>query len=328
MENHFHYNHINMRHRRRLACGLIPLLNLLLDRGVDINALLLGASIKRVELFDPAFTVSFEQELRIVERGLESIVESHVSLELAGHYHLHNYSVLGLAMRCSANLAEIFDLILRYPRLVWGICETIGNVEGDLMSFEFRGGNTRAERFLLERDMASIKILCEEALQEKVALTEVWFTHAEPVNRSIYTDFFQCTVLFQQAINKLTLPLSVLERKVPTADLLAKEFYEAQCARASAEIDQPFRYTFLIRDQLFHLNPIPSLSELAERLDIDVRALQRCLKKEEASFSNILKEVRLKRATDRLKYSDLMVEQIAEELGFKDAVAFSHAFKE
>ncbi len=328
MENIFHYNQFNMRHRRRLVCGLIPLLNLLLDHGVDINDLLRTVGIRRFELFDPAFTITFEQELRIVERALESVAEPLQSLELAGRYHLHNYSMIGLAMRSSANLAEIFDLILRYPRLVWGICETTGSVAGNLMSFEFQVGNTRAERFLLERDMASIKTLCEELLQGEIKITEVQFSHEEPINIALYKEFFQCPVLFRQATNSLTLPLSTLDRRLPTADLLSKEFYEAQCARASAEIDHPFRYAYLIRDQLSHLTPIPGLSELADKLGVDVRALQRSLKKEDESFSDILREVRLKRAKDRLKYSDLLIEQIAEELGFKDAVAFSHAYKE
>jgi AraC-like DNA-binding protein len=56
--------------------------------------------------------------------------------------------------------------------------------------------------------------------------------------------------------------------------------------------------------------------------------LQRLLKKEGQNFSELLQEVRFRRASDRLLYSNFTTAQIAQELGFNDAVAFFHAFKQ
>ena len=162
MKNDFQFSNSNLRHQTRLACGLIPLLNMLRDRDVDTAALLRTVGIWQFELTDPAFTISFDQELKLVEEALSYIPEAHGSLELAGRYHLHNFSVLGLAIRCCATLAEIFDLIVRYPRLVWGVCETATHIDGEVICFEFKAGENKAERFLLERDMASVKTLFSE----------------------------------------------------------------------------------------------------------------------------------------------------------------------
>lgn len=327
MNSVFQFTNSNLRHQTRLACGLIPLLNMLKDRAVDTDALLRSIGIWQFELTDPAFTISFEQELSLVEKALAYIPEAHGSLELARRYHLHNFSVLGLAIRSCATLAEIFDLIVRYPRMVWGVCETDSRINGDTIYFEFKAGENRAERFLLERDMASVKTLFSEALNCGLKLEEVCFSHPAPADVSVYEAFFNCPVLFDQTVSELRLPLSELEKKVPTADPLSKEFYEAQCARISADIDQPFCYSYLIRDHLSRMTPVPDLPGLAARLSIEPRTLQRLLAKEEKTFSSILKEVRCKRAVDRLQYSTFSVEQIAQELGFNDAVAFSHAFK-
>jgi AraC-like DNA-binding protein len=317
----------NLRHQTRLACGLIPLLNMLKDRAVDTDAFLRSVGIRQFELTDPAFTISFEQELSLVGKALSYIPEVHGSLELARRYHLHNFSVLGLAIRSCATLAEIFDLIVRYPRMVWGVCETATYLKGENICFEFKAGENQPERFLLERDMASVKALFSEALSSDLKLEGVSFSHPAPADVSVYEIFFNCPVLFDQAVSELRLPLAELDKKVPTADPLSKEFYEAQCARISADIDQPFSYSYLIRDYLCRMTPMPDLSGLAVRLGIEPRTLQRLLAKEEKTFSAILKDVRYKRAADRLQYSDLSVEQIARELGFNDAVAFSHAFK-
>lgn len=317
----------NLRHPTRLACGLIPLLNMLQDHGVDIQDILKPMGIRKFEFIDPAFTITLEQELAIANKALEYLHCANPGLELAKYYHLHNFSVLGLAIRSCATLADIFELIRCYPRLQWGICKTTGSVVDNNIVFELEAGDTRAERFLLERDMACIKTVFGEAIDGDLHLNEVGFAYAAPADTGAFEQVFQCPVLFDQKTTYLSLPLSELEKTVPTADPLSKEFYEAQCARISAEMDEPFRYTWLVRDHLSRITPIPSLEELSARLDIEPRTLQRLLKKEAETFGAILQEVRLKRATDRLLYSSMSAEQIAQELGFNDAVAFSHAFK-
>jgi AraC-like DNA-binding protein len=320
--------HSNLRHQTRLACGLIPLLNFLQHHGVDTKDILAYIGIRKIEFIDPAFTIALEQELKIVEKALNLIDRPQASLELATYYHLHNFSALGLALRSCATLGDIFELIRRYPRLQWGICETLGEQQGENIVFTLLAGDNRVERFLLERDMACVKTLFSEALNDEMQLIEVCFSHAAPDNREAYSDFFNCPVLFNQTASTLTFSLSELARKIPTADALSREFYEAQCARLSAEMDDPFRYTYLIRDQLSRLTPIPNQETLSQLLDIETRTLQRLLKKEGETYSNILKEVRFKRASDRLLFSRLNTEEIAQELGFNDAVAFSHAFKQ
>lgn len=318
----------NMRHQTRLASGLIPLLNLLRDKDIPSREILRHAGIWKFELTDPAFTISFEQEIKIVERALEAIPEPHASLELAGYYHLHNFSVLGLALRSCSNLGEIFELILRYPRLVWGICETSSWVKGGDICFQFTAGVNKVERFLLERDMASVNTMFNEALDSRLQLNEVRIAHAAPADITPYEIFFNCPVYFGQPVSEMSMPLTELEKTVASADPLSKEFYEAQCARLSANIDEPFRYAYLVRDHLSHMTPMPSLEALSKKLDIEPRTLQRLMAKEGETFSSILRSVRFKRAADRLLYSHFTAEQIAGELGFNDAVAFSHAFKQ
>ena len=328
MSGEFRATSGNLRHQKRLACGLIPLLNLLTDYCIDINALLRRARLHRFELFDPAFTISIEQELLIVEMAMEHLDQPGASLELARRYHLHNFSVLGLAIRSCATLGDVFELINRYPRLVWGICQTSGRIENTALRFELQSGPSRTERFLLERDMACIKTLFTEVLNSELNVSRAWFCYPEPQQTELYRGFFNCPVEFGASSSGLSIPLTEVERSIPSADPLSKEFYEAQCARLSSVIDEPFRIAYTIRDHLNRWTPIPGLEQLAAKLNIEPRTLQRQLKKEGDTFSAILREVRTKRAQERLRYSNQSIEQIAEELGFSDAVAFSRAFKQ
>lgn len=317
----------NLRYQQRLACGLIPLLNLLRDHKAPIDDILATVGIRRFELFDPAFTISRDVEYRIVEEALARIHQPALSLTLARYYHLHNFLMLGLAMRACSTLQDVFALIIRYPRLVWGVCETVGTTQGETMRFELRAGDRRVERFLLERDMASMKTLFSEALGAPFEVERVGFSHHIGESLPAYEQFFGCPVLSQSETSFLEFNHSQLVRQLPTADRLALEFYEAQCARQVAELDKPFRYGAVVRDRLLVQTPVPDLPTLAARLGIEERTLQRFLKREGVTFSELLKEVRFRRAKDRLAYSRDSVESIALELGFNDAVAFSHAFK-
>lgn len=70
-----------------------------------------------------------------------------------------------------------------------------------------------------------------------------------------------------------------------------------------------------------------SLKQVAERLHLSERTLQRQLAKEQTSFQLLVAEVRRKQAEFLLKQQHLSIEQIAERLGYADISHFSRAFK-
>ncbi len=320
----------NLKNQTRLAFGLIPLLNYLEDLNFETEKFLKKNNIRLAELTDPAYTITLDQELSILNKAFSYIESPTASLDLARYYHLHNFSVLGLAIRACEKLADVFLLFQTYPRLQWGICETTGGLQGDTLVFELHAGKTQLEKFLLERDMACVKVLLSQALGQTLELTSVSFAYEKPDDMVVneFKSFFECPVNFSAEVSSFSCKLSELDKPIPTADQLSKSFYEAQCARLSSQMEEPFLYANLVRDRLAQQNPIPPLEELCDLIDIEPRTLQRLLKKEGSSFSEILKQVRLVRACDLLRYSSKTHEQIAEELGFNDAAAFSHAFKQ
>ena len=70
MDNPTQFSSGSLRHQTRLACGLIPLLNMLRDRGVDEEQFLSRAGIRKFELIDPAFTITYDQEIKLIEKAL------------------------------------------------------------------------------------------------------------------------------------------------------------------------------------------------------------------------------------------------------------------
>ena len=60
---------------------------------------------------------------------------------------------------------------------------------------------------------------------------------------------------------------------------------------------------------------------------VSERTLKRRLQEEEASFQQLVDQVRLERAQDLLRSTGMNLSQIADALGYADAANFTRAFK-
>ena len=71
----------------------------------------------------------------------------------------------------------------------------------------------------------------------------------------------------------------------------------------------------------------PKLARVASTLFVSERTLKRRLQEEDASFQNLVDQVRLERAQDLLGTTGMNLSQIADALGYADAANFTRAFK-
>jgi AraC-like DNA-binding protein len=92
-------------------------------------------------------------------------------------------------------------------------------------------------------------------------------------------------------------------------------------------MQEPLAYADVVRSRLRASTPIPALPAVVSALHLTQRTLQRRLDEEGTSYSALLAEVRLERATELMRRSGLQNDEIARALGFDDASAFSRAFK-
>lgn len=313
----------------RLAYGLLPLLEVLRRQKVDAEPILTSAGIARFGLTEPGYTIALEQEIQVWQTAITRLSGPAPSLEVARAYRLRGFSVLGLAMQASDSPLHMLQLILRYPRLAWGMFESTLEVSADQLHMRFaphpRLGP--AEGFLTERDFACVVVLSEEASGAPLPLQEVRFRHRAPAQPAVYEHFFGCPVQFGCTHNELVCPRPAAERPLPQAEPMIRQFFEAQCDRMAGSLEQPFRYGQTVREHLLRASPIPDLETLATSLFMTPRTLQRRLSAEGERFSEILQSVREVRGRHLLTQSRLPLQHIAVELGFSDAVAFSHAFR-
>jgi AraC-like DNA-binding protein len=152
---------------------------------------------------------------------------------------------------------------------------------------------------------------------------EIWFTH-EPISPvSTYENYFGAAVKFGQAANGALLPTKDLDGAIPGANpqlySLATYFIEAHhpahgsdlSARVSALIEPLLQKGQCTQD------------DIAAKLGIGTRVLQRRLRDEGRSFESIRDTVRRDLAFRYLTQSDLPLIGIAEMLGYSDTAVLT-----
>lgn len=313
----------------RLAYGLLPMLEILDRYALDADGLLHDAGIARFGVMDPSYTITVQQEIAFLSDCFLRIPSDALSLEVAREYGLRGFSVLGLAMQASSDVLSMLRLIARYPRLAWGMFdgELTLDAEGLCIVFRPQPRLGAAEGFFAERDLACALVMAEEATHKPFPLTSVHFRHACSGDPARYAAFFGCPVHFEAGWTGIQARHEAALRPLPQADARICAFYTAQCEAMARGIDVPFRYADAVRNRLLESFVMPDLPTLAQRMFLTERTLQRRLRKEGVSFSQVLREAREERAKQLLRESNASMEQIATTLGFSDAVAFSHAFK-
>ena len=74
-------------------------------------------------------------------------------------------------------------------------------------------------------------------------------------------------------------------------------------------------------------NAEPTIANVAARLSMNVRTLQRCLADEKLMFRNLLCERRRQHAIEALSAGTLSIAVIARQLGYSDSAHFARAFR-
>jgi AraC-like DNA-binding protein len=318
-----------MLHPIRLAFGLAPMITVLETSGHAVQPLLAAADIPRFALEEPSFRIPFEKELRFIRLALTSLKLSHAGLLVGQGYHLVQFGMLGLAASCAPTARELFHTILIHPTLAWGCIELSFWRDGDedYVSFDENAEVGDCAAFFVERDTTSTLTLLRQTLGADLKPLSVRFRHLPPPDIEAYEAFFACPVIFGASDNQIRFSRSVWDRAPPQANAMSYRFFDNQCRRLAAVMEEPLRYADVLRSRLRAATPVPSLPQVVDALHLTTRTLQRRLDEEGTSFSAILAEVRRERAMELMARSHLDNSAIAQALGFEDASAFSRAFK-
>ncbi len=160
----------------------------------------------------------------------------------------------------------------------------------------------------------------------------VSFTHEAQGPLSRYDRLFQTPVHFGMPFNQITFNRDLLEMPQPGADARLKNILIAQAEELLSMLAPPPRpASFIERVEQTLADGLsegdPSLTRVADRLQLSMRTVQRRLREEGVTHRDVVRRLRLDLASRSLAGPKVSQRQIARALGYSGAPAFHRAFK-
>jgi AraC-like DNA-binding protein len=311
--------------------GLAPALKLMVAEGHAVQQCLKGTGILVSQLDDQRRTITLRQEIRFHRNLLELSGDPTIGLRIGARYLPQRYGLLGYALMSAATLRHALVVATNFGDLTFTWFGLDFEVTGGEAAFFFIDRfdiDADVLHFLYDRDCAAALIDLSEIMGQRLVLDKVALPHDGHGRRADYSKFFGCPAEFGCASARIEFAAAILETPLPNRDAAVSDQLRQQCQMLLAKLSRQSRLVDDVR-LLLLARPgfFPGIEMVAEKLDLSVRTLRRRLTEENASFQEILDEVRYGMATEYLVETHLPLQQISTLLGYSDPGNFTHSFK-
>lgn len=241
------------------------------------------------------------------------------------------FSVASWVLHTSPTLRQGIERAVRYQRLVHDASRGELFITNDEVVYRHVVGDAafRVPRDAVEFGFASIVHLARRAIGRALVPARVSFRHSAPRDTEAHRAVFGERVAFDADHDEIAFAGAVLDVPLASREPGLHELVEAHARTLLARLPPPdastrARVRALLADAL--LDGPPTLDDVAKKLALPRRTLQRKLANEGTRFDALLDDVRRDLAIGHLRDDGLSVQETAFVLGYSDVAAFHRAF--
>ncbi|HIQ35284.1 AraC family transcriptional regulator [Acinetobacter venetianus] len=253
-----------------------------------------------------------------------------LGLEIAAYVQPKHLGIIAyLALSCE-NLGEAMARYQDFHRLIYDGSPLLVEFDHPYVSIRWEAPEPNPTQLTDEIAIAlMIQFLKLFMSGEGINLHEVHFLNSAPKNISVYEQYFQCRVRFDQPRTQLILPVAEAFKPLRNGDHTLQQLLLQQAQALldklpnSTQLDQRLQHaisTGLQKNQY-------QIDFIAKKLGVSVRQLQRHLQQQNATFQERVQQIRFMLATEYLKDPHLSLQEIALLLCYSEQSAFQRAFK-
>lgn len=296
-------------------------------KGIDAPALFTAAGINRCD------TLHYAELCALYEAAACLTDDAAFGLHVGERTRAENYGLLGYAAAHSFSLGQSLE------RLV-----ALQGVWTQAVAFELRSRGGRAtlryrdregvapsrRRQECEQMMAAVLAFVRAGTGEDLRPLEVRFEHKAPDETGEHQRVFRCPLLFGASATEIILTREALSAPIlhsdPTLGALMQR--QAENVLAGSRRREPLLDAVRLQvESALETGATPSLDEVARRLAMGPRTLQRRLQEKGWTWRALCEGERIRVAKDLLADPRVSLAQIAFRVGFSEASAFHRAFR-
>lgn len=302
------------------------------EGGADRDALLGALGLERGGPVDPTHMIEDREYYDFLERVAAVDADpTTLPLRAGAAMRCDDYGAFGLAWKSATTLRGSFDRAERYGRVLTSVAvyEVEPTAEGAYLHLH-RGGERRLGlRLSNEATLASVGSISHEVASRPFRAEEVHVKHAAPDSTAAHEAYFGCPVRFGSDRDALLVSQSTLRAPNRLGDAGIVGFFDAYLDAEVGQIADAPGFAGRVRDLVATSlsEGVPMLSDVARRLAMSGRTLQRRLAVEETSFQLLVDEARRDLARRLLRDTDFSLIEVAFMTGFSEQSALTRAFK-
>lgn len=278
-------------------------------------------------------TVEYAELCALYEAAAHLTDDAAFGLHVGERTKAEMYGLLGYAAAHSLSLGESLERLVAL-QAVWTQAvafELRSRGVGATLRYRDREGIAPSQRRQeCEQMMAAILAFGRAGTGEDLRPLEVRFEHIAPDETSEHQRIFKCPLVFGASATEIILTREALSTAIlrpdPTLGALMQRQAESTLAgrRPRESLLDAVR---LQVETALEAGATPSLGEVAQRLAMGPRTLQRRLKEKGWTWRDLCEGERIRIAKDLLADPRVSLAQIAFRVGFSQASAFHRAFR-
>jgi AraC-like DNA-binding protein len=303
----------------------------LVHQGFTVDQICAQSELSPSELADANHRLPIERGTRVIAAAHKMSRTPALGLRVGETAPIGALHVVGHILTSCATMREAVELFLRYSALVFegGGFRLVEHGDEGRFIYEHPFAGSRLERFAAE---VSLTMVLRTGLQlsgSDKRPSEVRFRHAAPDYVAEYERVFRCPVRFDAVANEIVFNRRLLDQPQLHRDELLCELLRERADQLLADAHTTERLAERIVDglklqlQLGGTDP----AQVAQRLGMTLRSLQRRLHASSLSLSRLIDDARREVACASLRRRDVAIKDIAHRLGFSEPSAFHRAFK-
>jgi AraC-like DNA-binding protein len=237
--------------------------------------------------------------------------------------------VAGYAASSSPTLGAALASVDRYSRVVTEFLESSYRRQQAGPGMVMTLPSCRVSDDLADAAVASDVSLARCLTGRHIRPREVWLQRRRPPQLKEYERIFDCPIRFEHRHNAVVFEPGALDLPLPSADPLLLVYID-RAFRTNLAFRPAHRALYVelesaVLEQLAQGDV--RIEQVAPRLGMSVRTLQRRLKDRGLEYQGLLDTIRQRLATELLGNRLISIKEICHRLGFSEPSAFRRAFK-
>lgn len=318
-----------------LSGWIIPFSRAMDACDIDVDKAFSVCGIDANAVKDPEARIGTQRFVELLDYCNDLREVNDFSIQVGQYFHPGMFHALGYAMMTSNTLKDALARIVTYKRVVSNACtldldETQEHLVLKMMVSTFETtGRKVLSREATETFLAIVVQFTRELLGVNFHPKRVIIGYEQPQHGTKYLNqFFECDVEFGDGDSYLYFEKVHAEEYLCVANPMINGIHEKMLTDFLSRIDR-HDLTYVIKNKIYEILPLgaPSQQEIADKLGMSLRNLQRKLQEQDTCYKTILEDTRKSLTLDYIKQAHLSLSEIGYLVGFSSVGNFNRAFK-